>query len=222
MPRSLVIEDLRCRFADQNAGIAFFYCDYRDQDHQTARNIIASILKQLSSQSLSLPAPVTNLHSRLGGNSEQPPLKELESTLQLVCQGFDQTFIIIDALDECDTKKHRDNLLGVLRGLDKSLIRILVTSRPYLGDLIRNLSTYPQIRIEAKATDVRMFLAQKIDEDREVAELFDPVLREEAISAISQAAQGMYVAICSSISQQTRLMDCETGFFCQLCKSRSS
>jgi len=134
---------------------------------------------------------VASLHRQFGGGSERPPLRELESTLQLVCQSFDQTFIIIDALDECDSKKHRGTLLEVLRGLGKSLTRILVTSRPYLDDLIRSLNTYPQIRIEAKETDVRAFLAEKIDEDRDTVELFDQALREEAISAISQSAQGM-------------------------------
>lgn len=49
VPSSLVIDELalRSRKAGAQIGLAYVYCDYRDQTQQTVKNIVGGILKQL-------------------------------------------------------------------------------------------------------------------------------------------------------------------------------
>jgi hypothetical protein len=46
---SIVVNDLNTRFtANQNVGIAYLYCNFRQRDEQSAEGLLASLLKQLT------------------------------------------------------------------------------------------------------------------------------------------------------------------------------
>ena len=146
-------------------AIAFFYFDYRDQDNQSPANVTASILRQLASCKPALPHPVAELHQRLGKQQGLPQLQDLKATLLLTCREFRHTFIIFDALDECDAKRHRKSFLEVLKDLEKLSVRLFVTSRPHPHDIKQKLDTSPKITVEASELDIKKYLAHKIDQD---------------------------------------------------------
>jgi hypothetical protein len=188
----LVIDQLRCAFTDQNVAIAFFYFDYLDQDHQSPENVVASILKQLVSYKSMLPRPVAELHERLEKQRGHPKLQDLVTTLLLTCQEFREVFIIIDALDECDAKRHRQPFLKVLKDLKNASVKVFVTSRPYPDDIKRHLDASPEIIIEASDSDIRKYLAHKIDQDGR-PDLIDESLKDKIVTDVVNGAQGMLV-----------------------------
>lgn len=188
----MVIEHLRGTFTDQGVAIAFFYFDYRDQDYQSSANVVASILKQLASHKSTLPVPIAELHERFGKQRDHPQLQDLQTTLLLTCREFRQIFIIIDALDECDAKRHRKSFLKVLKDLENTSARVFVTSRPHPDDIKQTLCASPRITVEANDSDIRKYLAHKIGQDGDT-DLIDEPLKEEIVTTIADRAQGMLV-----------------------------
>jgi hypothetical protein len=189
----LVIDKLGTVFDCKDVGIAFFYFDYRDQDNQSAADIVASMLKQLASLKSPLPRSVVEFHKQFEKQRDRPRLKDLETTLLLACREFRQTFIIIDALDECDAGKHRKDFLQVLKGLEKASVKLFITSRPHPDDIKRNLGTFPQITIEASDSDIRKYFTEMIDQDDAAVDLVDEHLKQEIVRDITSGAQGMLV-----------------------------
>jgi ankyrin repeat domain-containing protein 50 len=189
--RSLVIDYLR-KLTGKWLGVAYFYCDYRDPDQQTAVNVVASLLKQLLMLQNTLPIPVTELFERYDREKMQAQLEELECIFSLACREFRRSYIVIDALDECDTR-NRKSILGFLKKLGKWSASVLVTSRPHSQDIGRSLCPCSEIIIEASDTDIRKYLAHKIDEDDDIADLLDETLKQEVIRKIADGARGMLV-----------------------------
>jgi hypothetical protein len=119
------------------ASLAYFYCDWRDPAKRRVRNLVSSVLIQLSAQSDSRRDVLDELYLRLGNGTQQPTndglLRCLKSMLAVSVQGA--TYIIIDALDEClstNTQPPRESarLIQALHGLNRQDLRILATSLP--------------------------------------------------------------------------------------------
>jgi hypothetical protein len=121
------------------ASIAYFYCDFRDEDKQSHRNILLSILFQLSAQSDQCFETLSNLYSKHDQGAQQPSdsalLKCLNDVLSLPAQI--PVFLIVDALDECPDNvgmpSCRERVLVLIKNLVDlcpNNLHICVTSRP--------------------------------------------------------------------------------------------
>jgi hypothetical protein len=83
---------------------------------------------QLSTQSKSTPA-LYALFARSQDGQHQPTTEGLVLTLQHMLRDFNQTFIFLDALDEC---KEREELLGLIKRIvdwKLEMLHLLATSR---------------------------------------------------------------------------------------------
>ena len=190
---SLVIDRLRHDHIGQKIAIGFVYFDYRDQGSQSLENAVASLLRQVVSQKSVLPPPLEELYKELGKQKRKPQIQDLEHILLHICQDFDQVFIPIDALDECDEAMRRKHFLPFLAALQKiPSIRLFVTSRPYPEDIRKALDPAPQIHVQASDADLRMYLRKKIEESGS-ADIIDEDFKQRLIDTVTRGAQGMYV-----------------------------
>ncbi|KAE8448932.1 hypothetical protein EG329_008728 [Mollisiaceae sp. DMI_Dod_QoI] len=189
---SLVIDQLRRTFAGQDVAVAFFYFDYRSQDYQTPANVIASLLKQIVAQSSILPPSASELYEKFKKQRDCPQFQELQNTPLLVLRDFSRLFLVIDALDECDAKKHRKPFLKVLKDLESTSAKVFVTSRPHPDDIKKSLCSCPKIKVEASDEDIRKYLAHKIEQDGDT-DLIDEKLKDEIVSSITNGARGMFL-----------------------------
>lgn len=185
-----MIEKLRNDFTSQDVGIAFFYCDHRDQQQGSLQNILATLLRQLSSSRLSLPESIIELYTRFEKQQHKIQIGDLEATLLSVCREFHRTFIIVDALDECDMK-YRRTLLSSLKELSTASMSLFLTSRPHTDDVKKVFENCAQIRVGAVESDIRAYLAYKINEASDLEDFLDDELREEIIATIISGLQGM-------------------------------
>ena len=124
---------------DGKASLAYFYFDFRDIDKQNLRNLLPSILIQLSAQSDPCCDVLSRLYSAHNRGVKKPSdlamIECLKKMLTHEAQG--PTYIIMDALDECPTTSSvpspREDVLGLvdeLVGLHITNLHICVTSRP--------------------------------------------------------------------------------------------
>jgi hypothetical protein len=157
-------------------GVALFYFDYRDQDNQSPTDVVASLLGQLTALKSPLPHSIMELHAQFEKQRSRPQLKALEMILLSVCRDFTQSFIVLDALNEGDAVRHRKPFLQTLKRLESASVRLLVTSSQ-LEDIKQTFALSTRIEIEATDSDIRNYLAQKIDQDLDSAEPVDETLK---------------------------------------------
>ena len=143
---STVIQDIEAMCNSGNTSMAYFYFDFRDTSKQGFRDLVSSLLAQLSASSDSCCDILSGLHSVHDNGRKQPSDSSLTECLKKMVTLPDQppTFLIVDALDECSNtsgiSSPREMVLQLLKELvDFSLrnLRICVTSRPEFD--IRNV-----------------------------------------------------------------------------------
>jgi hypothetical protein len=118
--------------------MANFYFDFRDVDKQNLRNLLPSLLIQLSAQSNHCCDILSQLYSKHDRGVRKPSERDMVECLKEMLRFEKQapTYIIMDALDECpitSIPSPREEVLEFvdeLVGLHLPNLHICVTSRP--------------------------------------------------------------------------------------------
>jgi Cdc6-like AAA superfamily ATPase len=140
---SLVVNNLETRFDnDPTVGIAYIYCNFRRQGEQNIEHLICSLVKQLAQTRPSLPNDLKDLHDRHAAKLTRPPLEEACRILRSVESMYRRLFIIIDALDECQTSEGcRKRFLSEIYSLQATAqINIFATSR-FIPEITDNFTS---------------------------------------------------------------------------------
>ncbi|KAI9763767.1 MAG: hypothetical protein M1840_009092 [Geoglossum simile] len=168
---SIVVDDLIRRPQNNpNIGIAYLYCNFRQQEEQKAEDLLASLLKQLSQGQSSLP------------DSSSP-----------VCGYHIRVFIIIDALDKCQvTNGCRSRFLSEIFNLQvKCGASIFATSR-FVPEITEKFNGSILLEIRASNEDVRKYLKGHMSQlPSFVSRNVD--LQEEIMTEIVQAIDRMFL-----------------------------
>lgn len=200
---SIVVEELTDRFGnDKSIGIAYLYCNFRQQDEQKAEELLASLVKQLAQSRSSLPESVKSLYDKHKEKRTRPGFDEISRALQSVAAMYSRVIIVIDALDECQASDgSRARLLSEVFGLKaKYGANIFATSR-FIPDIEERFEGSISLEIRASIEDVRTYL------DNHMFRLpgfvgRSPELQEDIKSMITQSVQGMYVAYCHTFNER--------------------
>lgn len=194
MITSIVVDHLCKTFRnDPGIGIAFLFCNFRQQQEQRLMDLFLSLLKQLAQRQPSLPECITRLYKDHARDQTRPPFSEISSALYSVIANYSRVFIIIDALDECSATD------GVLSQFLEELFslhartgsNIFATSRPIL-DIPREFERQESsiLEIHASPEDMRRYLDGHINKVSTCLRK-TPVIEEKIKTAIIQAADGM-------------------------------
>ena len=122
-----------------SANLAYFYCDFRDEEKQSHHNLLLSILSQLSAQSDLCFDTLSCVYMKHDKGTRKPTdstlIKCLKETLSRRSQR--PFYLIVDALDECPNNSGlpspREQVLDLVKDLvELSLpnLHVCVTSRP--------------------------------------------------------------------------------------------
>jgi hypothetical protein len=136
-----VIQDIEVMCKAGKASMAFFYFDFRDANKQRLRDLVPSLLTQLSACSGPCCDILSDLYFAHDKGKNQPSdsnlVKCLKEMLTLLASDQRPTYLIIDALDESpDTSgipSSRERVLRLVKELVELRLpnlRIWVTSRP--------------------------------------------------------------------------------------------
>ena len=130
------------------ASLAFFYCDFREDQKRHRRGILSSLLVQLCQQCDAYHDAVSKFYLAHHRGSQHASDSELAQCMKnlLALPGQATAYIVIDALDECpvtvESSSPREAVLDFVEELVRLQVpnmRICVTSRPE-ADIERVLS----------------------------------------------------------------------------------
>jgi hypothetical protein len=138
MKSSAIIQHIMKLRDAGNATLAYFYFDFRDEEKQNVRNVVTSLLVQLSAYSKPCCDIIYRLYLTHGKGMQQPSNGILIDRLKemLVVVAHHPIFVIMDALDECPDlgmPAPREAVLNLVKDLvylQVSNLHICVTSRP--------------------------------------------------------------------------------------------
>ncbi|KAI9437172.1 hypothetical protein H4582DRAFT_2129604 [Lactarius indigo] len=136
---SAIINDVTTLCEAGSASMAYFYFDFRDLDKQARRNLLPSLLVQLSTRSNAFCDILSRLYETHDNGVRQPSDKALTQCLKemITLPNQGPVYLILDALDECpdtsDVPSAREQVLDLIKDLVSlrlSNLHICVTSRP--------------------------------------------------------------------------------------------
>jgi len=191
---SIVLDRLFKKFRnDTSIGIAFLYCNFRQQQEQRLIDLFLSLLKQFSQRQPLLPECVTRLYEDHERDQTRPSFIEISDALCSTIANCSRAFIIIDALDECSaTDRILSRFMEELFSLQaKTSSSLFATSRPILGipeEFERRGGSILEIR--ASDEDMRRYLDGHINQISTFVREASGIERKIK-SAIIKAADGM-------------------------------
>ena len=221
---STIIEDIKFRCESGQASMAYFYFDFRNANKQSLRDLLASLLTQLSARSSACCDILSKLYLDHDNGKNQPSDGVLTKCLKNILTLPDQrpVYIIMDALDESPITSGipsaRERVLQLLKelvdlGLPK--LHICATSRPEID--IRNA-------IEP-LTSLRVSLHDETGQKEDIVEYIKAIVysnldtnmkrwmkedKELVVKTLAERADGMCVNyfICLFV---LHFLNCETG-----------
>ncbi|KAK3317546.1 ankyrin repeat-containing domain protein, partial [Cercophora scortea] len=173
--------------------VAYFYFDYVHRQEQGPDRVLGSLLNQLLSGYTTIPPAASGLKRRFEKGLDLPDWSKFVADFINICSEIPETFIVLDALDECDSSFGLARILDLVDQLQRSSspVRLFVTSRPFSSTINKAFSSSGSILIEASDEDITLFLKERItarhDED------ISDALEEEIIKAILSRSQGMFL-----------------------------
>ena len=178
---SAIIEEIRALRKSGLASLAFFYCDFREDQKKDQRGLLSSLLIQLCEQSDAYSAILLDFYAAHGRGSQHASDSELLGCLKdtLKLRGQATVYIIIDALDECPMTtglpSPRDKVLELVEELVDlriSNLRICVSSRPEADILpileplaFRSVSLHSEI---GQVEDIAKYVRSVVHTNREM------------------------------------------------------
>ena len=202
---STVIQDIKAKCNAGNASMAYFYFDFRDASKQGLRDLLSSLLTQLSAFSGPRCDILSDVYSAHDRGDNQPSDDILANCLKEMLTLPDQrpTYLIIDALDESPSTSGipspRETVLQLLKEfVDLSLpnLHICVTSRPEID--IRNvLEPLASRRVSlhdqsGQTKDIADYIRSIVYSDLEqIMRRWKMEDKELAIKVLSERADGM-------------------------------
>jgi hypothetical protein len=187
-----VIEEIVKACPDQSV-VAYFYFDFRNE-RQRIDIMLRFIIWQLSGRS---PLPYNSLHrlyTTLGNGTIQPQRIHLQEVLENLLSEFNQTYIVIDGLDECNKTdwKHLIEFIHSLCHPAKNTLHLLFTSQPLeeFQTAFRDI-TFIELGSWVSNDDIRSFVGSEVPRVGNWAS--DDLYAQDVTEQIVQKSNGMLV-----------------------------
>ena len=199
-----MIDRLLDHFGGENVAVACVYCDFHDQERQTAANMIGALIKQVVNALNVVPTEIEEAFKRaereIGGRGLQ--VSETVKLLRGTLASVKQIFICIDALDECP-EKHLSELLTSLHTVSQASpgVRLFITGRPHIWGAVEKylLGSAQVIPFSPNSEDIREYLEMKLKHDLDSEEM-SPALKADIMKRIPERIPDVYV-MANSISK---------------------
>ena len=200
---STIIENIDSMRKSGLASLAFFYCDFREDQKRDLRGLLSSVLAQLCHQSDSYCQILSTFYSEHANGSKLPSddglLRCLKDVLKVPRQA--PVYLIVDGLDECSNTpgfpSSREKILMLFEDLiDSQLpnLRICVTSRREI-DIVVALEplTFRSVSLHdasGQSEDIENYIKSVVNTDRNMRR-WNAADRELVIDVLIRKSDGM-------------------------------
>lgn len=174
-------------------AVAYFYFAFHDSSKQSTNQLLRSLVTQLFRQSQERSSELKALYSQCSDGRWEPSEEKLLLVLQELLKSFHDSYILIDALDECSDCENLCSMLETMNGFQVGNFHIFVTSRKQHGlhDTLQAIATqHINLRAIKVDDDIRMYVRMRLQETK-----WPSTVREEVEQSLVRHANGMYVDV---------------------------
>ncbi|KAK2850705.1 hypothetical protein FQN49_005405, partial [Arthroderma sp. PD_2] len=189
-----VVADLEEKLKnDASSIVIYLYCDYKMHDEQKLRDLLSCLLKQLVLAHETLPDTIKRLHDNHKKGQTRPLFKEILTAFNSLASGYSRIYILVDALDECQTEDACQSKLitEILKIQDKLGANLFLTSQP-MAQIMERFKGCLQKEISASKEDIGAYLDAEMSHFQS-AVLEDTELMETVKTRIIEAVGGMFL-----------------------------
>ncbi|KAG9526562.1 Pfs, NACHT and ankyrin domain protein, partial [Aureobasidium melanogenum] len=195
---SSIIEDLQHSSMVASAVLLYFYFDFSDIRKQTLDNALRSLLWQLTEHGERSYREVEQLYKSCKNGESQPSTQSLIRKLESVLQETSRVTVVLDALDECTTRRELLQWLAETSAKKFSGIQIIATSRKeydiedafakwLTNDVMLSIQ---QLEVDQ---DIQAYVHARIRSDAGLERWRDkPFVQNEIELKLMKKAQGMF------------------------------
>lgn len=123
--------------------MAYFYCDISDSRKRNVTDILSSLVTHLIGQGPSDHSILDKVYEDCMSGISKPSDDRLHEVLRQLITGFEMTYILIDALDECLDIEMILGFIETLHGWNLGQCHLFVTSRKEQQIIDSMMSTEP-------------------------------------------------------------------------------
>ncbi len=180
-----------------NPVVLYFYFDFNDVQKQQPENLVRSLIVQLSSQCANLSPALESLYSSCNNGERQPAYDMLLTALNAMMTCFAETYLVLDALDECLERRELLTSIGEIASWKDANVHILTTSRrekdieesmePLCGD-------HGKICVQSTLVnnDIRAYIQGRLHTDRDLKKWQNkPGIEQKIEDTLMEKADGM-------------------------------
>ncbi|OQE24172.1 hypothetical protein PENFLA_c010G02274 [Penicillium flavigenum] len=185
---------VRERQHQPSVGIGFFYFSFNDESKRDCSGMLRALLLQLSAQLQGAEGDIQELFELY--KSGTPPVKALLNSLRKTICRFNDTYILLDALDESPRDNKREGVLDAvqtIRQWNLPTLHLLVTSRNEM-DIRLSLEAPSSQDISMKNPDtdrdIQNFISYQIRNDSKLRQWKSR--HEEIQEKLTSKAQGVF------------------------------
>ena len=192
---SIIVNHLCSKYQTNfSVGIAYLYCNFRQQQQQKPEDLLLSLLKQLIQKGAPMPECVKTLYKCHNRERTRPLFNEILEALKSVAAQYSRALIIVDALDECgiSDSERQKFLLAIFNLQDKTEANIFATSR-INHNIAKLFKGALSLQIRASDKDVESYLNGQMSLWR--SDILDDALRGTIRREVIRAVDGMYAKL---------------------------
>lgn len=171
--------------------MAYFYCEGDDRRKKDTTVVLASLLAQLMNHG-DVSSPQKHALIEKHHSVKSIHTLDLVYLLVKVLQDFQKAYIVVDALDECESDQQR-TLCAALKTLSGSC-NLIITSRrdkEYLTSILAHVS---QIAIQPDdvRADINHFVTNRVEQNKKLSKK-SAALKMDIVDALVDGSDGMFL-----------------------------
>lgn len=192
-----VINQLQQDFGeDSTASLAYFFFDFNEQTKQEPGAMMRALLSQLLNKCPYTPGRLLRLISGSATNGKSASQEELLGAFDEIVSVLQETYIVLDALDECRALSVLLETLEHTVCLSRPNVHIIMTSRKEI-EIEEGLDFIPdskKVCLESRVVDedIRKYVRERLQSDKGLQRWQkDQATQHEIESALTSQANGM-------------------------------
>jgi ankyrin repeat domain-containing protein 50 len=175
---------------------AYFYFDFNER--RTVVDMLRAIIAQLCTRKKEVPIELHQLYQQCSYRSRLPTRTDLVEILLFssLLTNSHRTFVVLDALDECEVGTYRDDLLETIEEMiteSSKYLNVLVTSRKErdimdkLGPLIDDSISLEEDDVDP---DIVLHIQERLRKDAKLRQ-WDDLIKKKIQGDLTEKAHGM-------------------------------